>query len=353
METKNKTHWWIWLLIAVAFGWFLNLISPILLPFVVGMGVAYLLDPLADRLESRGLSRTKATSIISVVFFVIIALVLAFIIPLLAEQIGGLINSAPSYINFIQEHTQELLKNASQKLPLNNAVDNQKIAQTITENIHNFALNFVQNIVKSGLVLINFVGLLCITPVVSFYLLRDWDKVLQHINELLPRRYAPIICEQARLIDKTLSAFLHGTLNVMLVQIVYYLIMLFLIGMPYSVLIAIMAGSLIIVPYVGTLLSAGLALAVSFVHFNHDLQMMIWVGLVFVLGQIIEGYILTPKLVGSSVGLNGLWIIFGMMAGGALLGFVGVLLAVPITAVLGVLMRFGISEYKKTMLYND
>jgi predicted PurR-regulated permease PerM len=351
METK-KSHLLIWLLIAAAFGWFLSLISPILLPFVVGMGVAYLLDPLADRLERKGLSRTVATTIISVSFFMIVVLALVLIIPLLAEQVGSLLNSTPKYIAFIQEHLQELLKNASKKLPLTNTVDNQKITQTIAENIQSFAGSFMQNIVESGLVLINFVGLLCITPVVSFYLLRDWDKVVAHVSELLPKRYAPIIREQARLIDTTLSAFLRGTLNVMLVLMVYYLIMLALLGLPYSVLIAMIAGGLIIVPYVGTLLSSSLALAVTFVHFNHDLQMLLWVGLVFAIGQIIEGYILTPKLVGGSVGLNGLWIIFGMMAGGTLLGFVGVLLAVPLTAVLGVLLRFGISEYKKTVIYN-
>jgi predicted PurR-regulated permease PerM len=340
-----------WGVIAALFIYFLTLISPILLPFVVGMGVAYMLDPLADRLEVRGMGRTTATTIISGSFFLILGLIIVLVVPLLAEQIGELLRELPEYITTLQEKYSSRLTSLTKQLHIPQDGSLGSLTEKMNGSLQEMLVGVLMGLVKSGLVMMNFFALLLITPVVSFYLLRDWDMIVAKINILLPQRYAPVIREQMQEIDKTLAAFLRGTVNVMLVLVVYYGIALSVVGLPYSLLIALCAGVMIIIPYAGTIVSTGIAFGVGIVHFD-TLQPLMFLGGIFAVGQVLESYVLTPRFVGKSVGLNPLWIIFGMMAGGALLGFVGVLIAVPATAVLGVLLRFGLNQYQRSSLYH-
>jgi predicted PurR-regulated permease PerM len=348
---QNKTHILFWVVILGLICWFISSISSILLPFVVGMGVAYMLDPMADNLEMRGLSRTIATVIISTIFFLTVLSLCAFLLPLLAEQLRDLIVDLPKNIDNLRDKYGQHLQKISKELHLPSKDAFSQISEKLTDSSQDILGKFGYGLVKSGLSLMNFLGLLLITPVVSYYLLKDWDKIVAKVDDLLPHKYAPTIREQVQEIDKTIAAFLRGTVNVMLVLIVFYAVALLIAGLPYSLLVAIISGVSIIVPFVGTLVSAGLALGIAYIHSEGGNELVIAVGAIFAIGQVLESYVLTPRMVGKSVGLNPLWIIFGMMAGGVLFGFVGVLLAVPLTAVFGVLIRFAIAQYKKSEFY--
>ncbi len=338
-------------MVILLFGWFISLISTILLPFLLGMGAAYMLDPLADKLERKGLNRTLATSIISVGFFVTLIASIIALVPLIGDQLELLFASTPQYLTILQDNYAKHL----QKISDNFHIDADKAVSGVTAEITNYAKNIIvevmQGLLKSSFNFVNFIGLMLITPLVSFYLLRDWDKLVTKIDDLLPHQYAPIIRLQMQEIDRTIAAFLRGTLNVIFTLVLYYAVALAAIGLPYSLLIAIMSGAMIIIPFIGTIASALIALCVAFVHFD-EIQSVALVAGVFIIGQVLEGYVLTPRLVGKHVGLNPLWLIFGMMAGGAILGFVGVLIAVPLAAVLGVLLRFAIAQYKNSEFYH-
>ncbi len=351
--TTEHAPWLFWLVIAILLGGFIYLISPILLPFIVGLGVAYLLDPLADRLEAWGLSRTKATIVISGLFFAVITLVLVALVPMLLEQFMGLMAELPRYFQMLRGAIEPYIQHWSQELQLDGQGDQYKeLAAGLASSSKEFVSGMLAGLLKSGLALVNFAALLVITPLVSFYLLRDWDKMVADVDDLLPRHYAPVIREQLGKIDETLAAFLRGQLNVMLVLGAFYAVALSIAGLNYALIIALVAGALVIIPYVGTIVSGALAVGVAYVQFD-DLERTGIVLAIFVAGQMLEGYVLTPKLVGNSVGLNPLWIIFGMMAGGALMGFVGMLIAVPVTAVCGVLLRFAVSRYRESGLYQE
>ncbi len=339
-----------WLIIICAFGYFLNLVSAILLPFVVGMGLAYILDPLADRLEEKGMSRAMATVSISGIFFAVTTVTLIIAVPILLEQTSNLVSELPTYIGLARDAVEPYVNKMTTKLEINKEEQLKNIAVSLGDNVKEIVSGLLLGIMQSGIALANFVSLLVITPVVSFYLLRDWDKIIAEIDHLLPRNHADTIREQCRKIDVTLSSFMRGTLNVMLVLATFYAITLTIAGLKYSLLIAIFSGVMIIIPYIGTTISGLLAVGIAYIQFGTVSGAAI-IGAIFVAGQMLEGYVLTPKLVGESVGLNPAWIIFGMLAGGAMMGFVGILIAVPVTAVCGVLLRFGVQQYCQSDFY--
>jgi predicted PurR-regulated permease PerM len=342
-----------WVVIIAVFVWILTLLSPILLPFVVGMGVAYLLDPLADKLERRGMSRGVATTVLSVGFFALLLFGLFALIPAMIEQFTSLIGALPQYVSTLREAAMPYLARLSHQLQVeNNAEALRELSGSIGAQVQGVVGSIFSSVLKSGFALLNVAALLMITPLVSFYLLRDWDGIMRDMDDLLPRRYAPVIREQLQAIDRTLAAFVRGQLNVMAVLIVYYAITLSIIGLNYALIMALLAGVLIIIPYLGTVLTAGLALGIAYMQFGVSGGLAAVAG-VFIVGQLLEGYVLTPKLIGESVGLNPLWIIFGMLAGGSLMGFVGMLIAVPLTAVLGVLIRFAIAQYSTSSFYKS
>lgn len=345
-ETTRKI--WFWLLLVLAFFGFLYLIRGILLPFVVGIGMAYFLDPAADKLEKAGLSRTGATTAITIFFFSVIALATILLLPMLLHQLGGLAEQLLNYAQDFRVTAQTYLN----KLPLDlngkSAEHWQQLSGSVLKGVQTFALGMLQ----SGLVLVNLASLLVITPVVAFYLLRDWDELTARIDTLLPRKHAEVIRQQLQEIDQTLAGFVRGQFNVMLILGIYYAVALTAVGLPFGALIGLAAGLLIIIPYLGVFIGGALAIGVAVVQFD-EIWRIALVGGIFVLGQMVEGYYLTPKLVGSRVGLHPVWVIFGMLAGGALFGFVGILLAVPVSAVIGVLVRFAVQRYLESGLYRE
>lgn len=344
--------WIFWLSASVLFLLFLFLIRAILLPFVLGMLVAYALDPVTDRLQTLRLSRSMATALVTVLFFLLIGLIGVLAVPLVVEQLSGLIVSIPDYLTQFETEYRPKLEHLLGALPgvqmnaVKGAVSN--LSGTLLQLISNFA----GGLLSSGAAFINLLSLILITPLVAFYLLRDWDKIVAQVDTLLPRKHYDVIREQFEAIDATLAGFLRGQINVCLILGTFYAVGLSLVGLKFGAVIGMATGLLVIFPYVGLLVGMTIGLGVAFFQFG-DIEPVLGVLAVFVTGQVLEGYYFTPKLVGEKVGLHPVWIIFGLMAGGALFGFVGVLIAVPASAVIGVLIRFALSNYRKSVYYKE
>ncbi len=346
LPAKPDRHLRFWIVFAGAMLLFLFLIRAILLPFVVGMLAAYFLDPAADYLERRGMSRTTATAIITGGAFTLTIVLIALLAPLLYQQLAALVNELPGYASQLRQHylpkIQSLLRH----------VGNGDLSSLsgLSESAAGYVTGFIGGVLKSGAAVLNLLSLLLITPVVTFYLLRDWDKITHRIETMLPRQHVPVIMEQVREIDRTLAGFLRGQLNACFMLGTFYALALTVAGLKFGALIGLLAGLLIIVPYAGTIVSGLLAVGVAYIQFDELYRVGI-IAAIFIVGQMLEGYVITPKMVGGKVGLHPVWLIFGMLSGGALFGFVGVLLAVPATAVIGVLVRFSLSRYLQSGLY--
>jgi predicted PurR-regulated permease PerM len=352
-ERTHQHQRLLWLLVITLFIGFMYLISPILLPFVTGMAIAYILDPLADRLVARGISRTTATLVTSGTFFLCILMVLIGPLPMLVNQVISLAGELPHYLSTLRDSAEPYMAQLSSQLASDENTAFQNLSSGLSENLKGVISGVLAGLLQSGMAILNFLALLVITPLVTFYLLRDWDVIMEQLDALLPRRYAPVIREQLATIDRTLAAFVRGQTNVILVLIVFYAVALSLAGLKYALIVAVLSGVLIIIPYIGTFVSGVLAVGIAWFQTDSSGTQVAAVAVIFVVGQIMEGYILTPRLVGRSVGLNPLWIIFGMLAGGTIMGFVGMLLAVPLTAVCGVLIRFAVSRYRHSAMYHD
>ena len=341
----------IWAFVLVFFGVLLHALTSILLPFIAGMLIAYFLDPVADKLEEKGLSRGLATTVILLTFFAIGAGSLMILLPLLADQVVALARMVPDLVDSLRGYIEPLLKQLQADLPPD-AMDK------VRENIAGIAQNgakvltgLLGEIWSGGLAFFNALSLLIITPVVAFYLLRDWDIIVAKVDSWLPRPSAEVIRTQFRNIDQTLAAFVRGQASVCLVLGLFYGIGLTLIGLKSGLLVGIGAGFISFIPYVGAAIGLSVGLAIALFQFSEWLPIVLVVA-VFVTGQTAESYFLTPNLVGDRVGLHPVWIIFALLAGGALFGFIGVLIALPVAAVIGVLVRFSVDQYMESPLYS-
>ena len=328
----------------------LHLLSGILLPFVVGVAIAYFVDPVADRLETWGCSRTLATCLIIVAFFVVVGGGLVLLFPLLQAQIVGLVSQIPDFIEGLRALAEPYVDRLRADLKPEFRQRLQDAAGNYTGRIIEWIIALLAGLWSGGVAFLQLLSLVIITPVVAFYLLRDWDRIVAHLDSLLPATAAPTIREQMGKIDSTISAFVRGQATVCLILAAYYAVALTLIGLPFGLLVGIGAGLISFIPYIGA--SAGLivGLAIAYTHFDQWAP-IIGVAAVFLAGQTVESYVLTPRLVGDRVGLHPVWIMFALLAGGALFGFTGVLLAVPAAAVIGVLVRFAIARYRDSDLY--
>jgi predicted PurR-regulated permease PerM len=341
-----------WLLVLVGFIAFLLVFSSILLPFLAGMALAYFLDPVADRLERLGLSRLMATIAILVAFVVVLALSLMIIVPLVFTQAAEFIQKMPGYITRLQEF---LTDSQSTLLPDWLAGQMTTIKQNsakLLEQGASFLGTLFQQIWNSGLALLNILSLFVITPVVAFYLLLDWDRMVDRVDSWIPRDYVEVVRQIARDMNTTIAGFVRGQGSLCVILGLYYGIGLSMVGLNFGLLIGLFAGMISFIPYVGSLVGLVLALGVALVQFWPDYVWILVVLAVFFSGQFLEGNILQPKLVGKSVGLHPVWLMFALLAFGALFGFVGLLVAVPAAAAIGVLVRFGIQRYLDSDLYH-
>lgn len=346
-ETKR-----VWLLGSVLLaGWLVWLLSPILTPFVVAALLAYLGDPLVDRLEARGLKRTPAVAVVFSVLFLLLALALLLLLPRLEAQISQLISKLPGYLGWLRDH---VLPRLEALLPGEAAVlDVEALQQTIGKHWREaggILAGIWSSVSGSGLALIGWLANLFLIPVLTFYLLRDWDHLVAGVRALLPRRDEPVWVALATEADEVLGAFLRGQVLVMFALGVLYTTGLWLVGLDLALLIGMFAGLISFVPYLGLIvgiLIAGLASVLQ----SHGVGDLPWVVLVFVGAQMLEGTVLTPRLVGERIGLHPVAVIFAVMAGGQLYGFFGILLALPVAAVAMVLIRHLVQRYRSSSLY--
>ncbi len=335
-----------WGLAAAVFLALLWLLSDVILPFVLGAAIAYLLDPIADRLERLGLSRALATGVITALSILIFVLLALLIIPTLVDQATGLIEAAPQIATNLQSFVTERFPEIGDA----NSTVRQSLV-TLAETFQARGAELLNRVIASFSGIVNAIVLFVIVPVVAFYLLLDWDNIVARVDGLLPRDHAPTIRHLAREIDRTLAGFVRGQGTVCLLLGIYYAVLLAVVGLQFGLVIGFIAGALTFIPYVGALVGGVLAIGLALFQFWGDWWWIVAVWAIFQSGQFIEGNILTPKLVGSSVGLHPVWLIFALSAFGALFGFVGLLVAVPVAAVLGVLARFGTEKYRESRLY--
>ena len=343
---------WVWWGVALGFVLFVYFLHPILTPFLVAIVLAYMFDPVVDRLERLGLSRTWGTITVFTLFTVILMTLLLVLVPLLAKQLLKLYQLAPQVLDWLQ-HTAMPWVQA--KLGLSDSFWKfDKIKAAITENMGQ-ATDIVGIVLSqataSSLVLIGLLANLVLIPVVAFYLLRDWNIMMARIRDLLPRSRADQIVSLAKECHDVLGAFVRGQLLVMLALGVIYSAGLMLVGLELGLLIGLMAGLAAIVPYMGFIVGIGAALVAGLFQFGGDLYPMLGIVAVFMVGQALEGMVLTPLLVGDRIGLHPVAVIFAILAGGELFGFTGVLLALPLAAVIMVLVRHVQDLYKDSQVY--
>ena len=321
-------------------------LGDVILPFVVGGAIAYFLDPIADRLQRAGLSRVAATTVISVVMLLVaVALVLA-VIPTLINQLTALVNAAPDIFRklqaFLTERFPDLLDGDSTV---------RQTLQSIGETIRERGGELANTVIGSAMGVIGALLFIVVVPVVAFYMLLDWDRLIARIDALLPRDHAPVIRELASEINRVLAAFVRGQLSVCLVMGTFYAITLMLAGLQFGLIVGAIAGAITFIPYVGALVGGALAIGLALFQFWGDWVSLGIVAVIFAVGQFLEGNVITPRLVGNSVGLHPVWLLFALSAFGSLFGFVGMLVAVPVAASIGVFARFGSARYTGSLLY--
>ena len=344
MQTR---FWLLALAVFVAVVW---LLKPMLLPFVAGLAIAYFLNPVVDGLTRHKVPRWLGTFFVLLGFVLLVALLLLLIVPLLQSQLGALIVALPGYIATLREHLIPWAERWMERLSPEDVDRLRDAAGQLAGNAAGWAGNLVKGIITEGAALFNIVALAIITPVVAFYLLRDWPKLTKTIDSHLPRRHLDSIRGVRHDIDRALSGFVRGQALVCLCLGLIYSIGLSLVGLKYGATIGIIAGALSFMPYVGSTFVLVSGLVLAFVQFSDFLHIGLVV-LVFLIGQSLEGYVLPPKLVGGRVGLHPVWILFALFAGGSLMGFTGVLIAVPVAAIIGVLTRAALRKYRGSKLY--
>lgn len=341
-----------WFLLAgLAFGGgLLYLLSPVLTPFLVAAVLAYIGDPLADRLEKIGFSRTLSVVTVFFVLSLVVLLLLLILVPMLERQVVLLGNKLPIYLDTLQN---KLLPTIGGYLGLDtSSFDLASLKTMVKEQWSGTVKGLFNFISRSGMTLLAWGANLVMIPVVTFYMLRDWDIMVERLHELIPRRYEQAVVRLASASDEVLGAFLRGQLTVMLALGIIYSVGLSIVGLELSLLIGMLAGLVSFVPYLGTIVgvvAAGVAAAMQF----QELLPLLYVGMVFITGQLVEGMLLTPLLVGEKIGLHPVAVIFAVLAGGQLFGFFGILLALPVAAVVMVLLRYTHERYVGSELYAD
>ncbi|HMO30307.1 AI-2E family transporter [Enterovirga sp.] len=347
---QRQFAFWAGLLLATVL--VLYLLSDILLPFVAGAAIAYLLNPLAGRLERLGLGRLGGTIIILAVFLLVLLVALGVLVPLAARQVVGFAEQFPGYVDKLQALA---LKHGG---PLIERFGGHDALLQLQQSIGNlvgqgaaWVAAFARSLWTGGKTIIGIVSILVVTPVVAFYLLVDWDRMIATIDRWVPPRHRETVRRLAREMDKAVAGFVRGQTAVCLLLGAYYATGLTLIGLNFGATIGMLAGLISFIPYVGSLTGLLLAIGVALVQFLPDWTWVLATLGVFMLGQFVEGNILSPKLVGASVGLHPVWLMFALLGFGSVMGFVGLLVAVPLAAVIAVLGRFAVQRYQESPLY--
>lgn len=336
-------YWGIASLVLLALLWALG---NVILPFIVGGAIAYFMDPVADRLERLGMSRAAATGTISIVALLVAILLVLAIVPLLFKQLTDLVNEAPEIFRRLQAFMLERFPQMQDETSTM-----RQTLESIGKLIQAKGGELAQTLLGSAMSVLSAVVFIVVVPVVAFYLLLDWDRMVARVDDILPRDHAPVVRHLAREIDKVLAAFVRGQISVCIALGTFYSVALMAAGLNYGLIVGAIAGAVTFIPYVGAIIGGALAIGLALFQFWGDWFSIGIIAGIFALGQFLEGNVITPKLVGDSVGLHPVWLLFALSAFGTLFGFVGMLVAVPVAAALGVLARFAIDRYKDSRLY--
>jgi len=347
MKLERQVLFWIAVfLVALALIW---LLRGVLLPFVAGLALAYLLDPLATRIERLGVNRVAATFVMIVALVAVLALLAVFIVPVVASQAVTFITSLPDYVAKLQAMVTDPSRPMLGRIVGDSLPDFK--AETFVKDASGAAGVFLKSLWSGSRALASIVSVLVIAPVVAFYLLLDWKHMVKVVDDALPRDHADTIRRLAREIDAAVAGFVRGQTGVCATLAVYYSVAFALAGLNYGVLIGLAAGIGTFIPYVGSFIGIAVSLGIAVVQFWPSWTPILVVLGIGVAGQTLESYVLSPYLVGSSVGLHPVWLMFALLAFGYLFGFVGLIVAIPLAAAVAVLVRFAFRRYRESPMY--
>ena len=350
MTAERLVLWWAAAIALLVFA--LYTVSAVLLPFIVGFALAYLFDPVADRMERAHMPRWLASALITGASLLAVVALALVLVPLLQSQVVDFASRVPHYIDLVRSKAMELLDMLRARLSAEEmSAVRAKVGSIAGPDTLSLIGKTLGRVWGGGVALFNLLSLLFVTPIVAFYLLRDWDRVIATIDGWLPRRHADDVRAIAREIDSVLSGFIRGQFTVCLVLAAYYGTGLSVVGLDFGLVIGISTGLLTFIPIFGMLIGFAVGIGVALAQFGLALK-VVFVAAVFLVGQLVEGNFLTPRLVGSRVGLHPVWTIFALLAGGAIAGFTGLLLAVPMAAVIGVLARFAVRRYRASAAFD-
>lgn len=342
------TFWSIAFAVFLIFVWFFN---SVLAPFVLGIAIAYLLDPLVRLLEKVGLRRWLSSLLMLVLFFTFLTIIILLVGPPAYRELADLVQKVPEYTDQIIEMTTPYIEMVQNKLGTDGPDQVKSLLKENAGKLFSAGSGVLAGIAGGGQALMSFLTILLVTPLVAFFVMREWPRMTAYIEDLYPKRHAATIKDLLKKIDIKIAGFVRGQLTVALVLGLVYAIVLSIVGLDYGFLIGISAGIAGIVPLVGSVLGLIVSVAVAWLQ-SGEIGFTGLIAGIFIAGQIIEANILSPRLLGKSVGMHPLWILFALMAGGSLFGITGMLLAVPVTAAIGVLLSYAIEQYKASKLYS-
>lgn len=328
------------------------LLRDIMLPFVAGLAIAYLLTPITDRLERLGVNRLAAALLIITIVVLALIYLILLMAPILAGQLSSFFESVPGYITKLQSLLSDPSRPWLQKLLGAGLSADKSIGDLMTQGV-GWLTSFLHSLWSGGRALVSLFSLVVVTPVVAFYLIYDWHRMIRAVDKWIPPQHRATVRELARQVDAAISGFVRGQTGVCLILGSFYAVALTLIGLNFGLLIGLISGLITFIPYVGSMTGLVVAFGVAVAQFWPNYGPILMVLAVFLVGQFIEGYVLAPKLVGESVGLHPVWIIFALLAFGYLFGFVGLLVAVPLAATIGVLARFVLRRYLQSSFYTS
>jgi predicted PurR-regulated permease PerM len=340
-----------WVAVAVLFIFVLGMLQSILMPFVAALIIAFILAPAVAQLERWGIGRSLGSLVVLVVFLLGVALVFTLLVPLIQNQVVTLIGKVPSFAGFLQNQTGRLMDLLQQKLPADQMDKLRDMVGAKLGEALSWLGTLLQGLITSSFALLNIVSLVVVTPIVAFLVLRDWEKLVALIDDYLPRQSLATVREQAKIVSDMLVGFIHGQALVCLVLAIYYGTALSFAGLDSGLSLGLLIGVLVIIPIIGGITGFVLALGLAASQYGTWREIII-VCIIFAVGQTVESNFLTPKLVGDRIHLHPVWVMFALFAGVTLLGFAGLIFAVPMAAVIGVLIRFGLSRYRRSAVYD-
>jgi len=344
-----RVLFWLGVIVAAIFA--LQLLQSILLPFIAGVVIAFFLAPAVTRLERWGVNRSLGSVTVLVLFLIGVALVFFLLVPLIQNQVVTLIGKMPTLVSFLQEQIGRAVDLLQQKLPPDQVAKVQDMVGAKLGEALSWLGSIFQGLITSSFAILNIVSLVIVTPIVTFLVLRDWEKMVTLIDEYLPRQSVTTVREQARIVRDMLVGFMHGQAVVCLILAIYYGTTLSFAGLDSGLALGLLIGILAIIPILGGATGFVLALGLAASQFGTWREIII-VCIIFAIGQSVEGNFLTPKLVGDRINLHPVWVMFALFAGATLFGFAGLIFAVPMAAVAGVLIRFALSRYRRSAVYD-